>query len=49
VHGVLVTWPAALVEAIGVPGTIDTRLIDLVADRLSSALNAPDPSAAPSR
>lgn len=49
VHGVLVTWPSALVEAIGIPGSIDVRLIDLVAEHLSSALETQGPSAAPSR
>ena len=47
VHGVLVTWPSALVETIGAPGPIDARLIDLVARHLSSALEAQSPATTP--
>ena len=47
VHGVLVTWPSALVEAIGAPGPLDVRLIDLVASHLGSALEADGPPATP--
>lgn len=47
IHGVLVTWPSALVEAIGTPGALDVRLIDLVARHLSSTLEVCGPSAAP--
>ena len=43
-HGVLVTWPSALVDAIGAPGPIDTRLIELVAHDLSRVVEAPAPS-----
>ena len=43
--GVLVTWPAALVERIGTPGSLDVRLIDLVAGHLSSSLAAAGPPA----
>jgi hypothetical protein len=45
VHGVLVTWPSALVATIGAPGPIDPRLIDLVAHDLATALEAHGPSA----
>ncbi len=47
VHGVLVTWPSALVEAIGAPGPLDVRLIELVARHLSSTLEACGSSATP--
>ena len=47
VHGVLVTWPSALVETIGAPGPLDVRLIDLVASHLGSALEADGPPATP--
>ncbi|HSM65799.1 MAG TPA: nuclease-related domain-containing protein [Ilumatobacteraceae bacterium] len=46
VHGVLVTWPSALVETIGAPGPFDVQLIDLVARHLSSTLENHGPSAA---
>jgi hypothetical protein len=44
VHGVMVTWPSALVDAIGAPGPIDTRLIELVAHDLSRVVEVPAPS-----
>lgn len=47
VHGVLVTWPSALVQTIGAPGHLDVRLIDLVARHLSSTLEAYGPSETP--
>ena len=47
VHGVLVTWPSALVETIGAPGPLDIRLIDLVAGHLTSSLEACGPPATP--
>jgi hypothetical protein len=47
VHGVLVTWPSALVEAIGASGGLDVRMVDLVAHHLSSTLVAHGPSATP--
>lgn len=47
VHGVLVTWPSALVDAIGAPGALDVRLVELVARHLSPTLEALGPSATP--
>lgn len=45
VHGVLVTWPSALVDRIAQPGPFDSRLIDIVARHLSSTLQANGPAA----
>jgi hypothetical protein len=47
VHGVLVTWPTALIEPIGAPGPLDVRLVELVARHLGSTLQASGSSAAP--